>query len=210
MLLSLENLVTKYKMNIRGVLHIGAHACEELNLYNKLGVFNDRIIWVEANPRLCQNIIEANKNIIVKNFICCDTDIGYSTLHIANYGPSSSILELETHLKHHPSVQYVHDITVINKTIDTMYSQDNIPHNFANFLNIDIQGAELLALKGMKKVINNYDYICLEVNKEHLYKDCALVDEIDSFLKTFNFSRVETVWTEYNWGDALYVKDKDN
>lgn len=208
MLLPLEDLVIKYKMNIRGVLHIGAHECEELNLYNKLNIFNDKIIWVEANPTLCQNIIEQDKNIIIKNFICCDTDIGNTTLHIANNGQSSSILELETHLKHHPHVQYINDIKVINKTIDTMYSEDNIPYDFANFLNIDIQGAELLALKGMTKVINNYDYIFLEVNKEHLYKDCALVNEIDSFLKTFNFTRVETYWTNCNWGDALYIKDK--
>lgn len=87
-----------------------------------------------------------------------------------------------------------------------MYYEDNIPYDFANFLNIDIQCAELLALKGMTKVINNYDYIYLEVNKEHLYKDCALIDEIDSFLNTFNFTRVETFWTDYNWGDALYIK----
>lgn len=87
-----------------------------------------------------------------------------------------------------------------------MYYEDNIPYDFANFRNIDIQGAELLALKGMTKVINNYDYIYLEVNKEHLYKDCALIDEIDSFLNTFNFTRVETFWTDYNWGDALYIK----
>jgi FkbM family methyltransferase len=208
MLLPLEDLVIKYKMNIKGVLHIGAHTCEELNVYNKFNIFNDKIIWVEANPTLCQNIIEQDKNIIIKNFICCDTDIGNTTLHIANNGASSSILELETHLKHHPNVHYINDIKVINKTIDTMYSEDNIPYDFANFLNIDIQGAELLALKGMTKVINNYDYIYLEVNKEHLYKDCALIDEIDSFLKTYNFTRVETHWTECNWGDALYIKDK--
>lgn len=69
MFLPLEDLVIKYKMKIKGILHIGAYACEELNLYNKLNIFNDKIIWVEANPRLCQNIIEQNKNIIIKNFI---------------------------------------------------------------------------------------------------------------------------------------------
>ena len=62
-----------------------------------------------------------------------------------------------------------------------MYKYDKIPNDFANFLNIDIQGAELLALKGMGSLISYFDYIYLEVNKAHVYKKCALVNEAMSW-----------------------------
>ena len=87
-----------------------------------------------------------------------------------------------------------------------MYDEDKIPKNFANFLNIDIQGAELLALKGMGELINYFDYLYLEVNRDYVYKNCALVDEIDEYLLKYNYVRVETSWTNAQWGDALYMK----
>jgi FkbM family methyltransferase len=179
---------------------------KELKDYNDYGLRNDKIIWVEANPTLVENNLKIDKTRIIKNFICCDTDNGTSKLNITNNGQSSSIFELELHKKYHPSIQYISNVEVNNRRIDTMYKLDNILDNFANFLNIDIQGAELLALKGMGNLLNNFDYLYLEVNKNYLYKNCALVGEIDEYLKSFNFKRVETSWTNYEWGDALYIK----
>ena len=103
-----------------------------------------------------------------------------------------------------PEVQ----VALLSKRIDTVYREENIPENFANFLNIDIQGAELLALKSMGNILNNFDYLYLEVNKEEVYKDCALVEEIDEYLDKYNFKRVELEWTFASWGDALYIKNK--
>jgi hypothetical protein len=34
-----------------------------------------------------------------------------------------------------------------------------------------------------------------------------MVEEIDSYLSTFNFKRNTTSWDGYTWGDALYIKD---
>ena len=206
MLISLEKLNKKYNLIINGILHIGAHLCEELNTYKKLGVNENKIIWVEANPKLVKHNKKNNNNLIIKNFICCDKDEGYTKLNISNNGQSSSILELGTHKINHPGVKYVGSVEVKNNRIDTMYKEDNIPENFANFLNIDIQGSELLALKGMGDLLNNFDYAFLEVNKEYVYKNCALIKEIDDYLSKFKFTRVETKWTKNNWGDAFYIK----
>jgi len=74
-------------------------------------------------------------------------------------------------------------------------------------LNIDIQGAELLALKSMDNILSNFDYLYLEVNKDHVYKNCCLVEEIDNYVQKYNFKRVETKWNlNHGWGDALYIK----
>ena len=209
MLIPFSKMTEKYNMKINGILHIGAHNCEELEAYNKYGVKNSQIIWVEANPKLVEKNLRVDKSRIIKNFICCDTDQGKTKLNIANNGQSSSILELGTHAKSYPSIRYNDFVEVNNSRIDTMYNKDKIPKNFANFVNIDIQGAELLALKGMGDLLNYFDYVYLEVNKDYVYKNCALVHEIDEYLSKYNYVRVETSWTNAQWGDALYIrKDK--
>jgi FkbM family methyltransferase len=48
----------------------------------------------------------------------------------------------------------------------------------------------------------------LEVNNAYVYKNCALVHEIDDYLMKYNFKRIETKWTNENWGDALYINIK--
>lgn len=206
MLIPFNEIVKKYNMNIHGILHIGAHNCEEEKTYNNYGIKNDKIIWVEANPRLVKKNLHRDKSRIIKNFICCDIDEGKTKLNIANNGQSSSILELGTHKESYPGIKYRNHRYVQNRRIDTMYEQDNISKNFANFVNIDIQGAELLALKGMGDLLNNFDYVYTEVNKDYVYKNCALVNEIDEYLLKYNYVRIETSWTTEQWGDALYIK----
>ena len=80
--------------------------------------------------------------------------------------------------------------------------------NPINFLNLDIQGAELLALNSVEKYLKHIKYIYTEVNTEKVYKDCALLNEIDEFLKTHGFTRkCEAIYRQYGWGDALYIRD---
>ena len=76
-----------------------------------------------------------------------------------------------------------------------------------NFVNIDIQGAELLALKGMTATLPYIDYLYLEVYTKHLYKDCALLPEIRAFFKPFGFALQELQMTPHGWGDAFFVKN---
>ena len=207
MLISFETIIKKYNMDINVILHIGAHNCEELDYYTKYGLKNNQIIWIEANPELVKNNLIIDKSRIIKNFICCDKDSGTTRLNISNNGLSSSILELGTHKNSYPSIKYTGFVEVKNNRIDTMYSKENIPKNFANFVNIDIQGAELLALKGMGDLLHYFEYAYLEVNRDYVYTDCPLINEIDEYLLKYNFKRIETKWTFEKWGDALYIKN---
>jgi hypothetical protein len=45
-----------------------------------------------------------------------------------------------------------------------------------------------------------------EVNRDEVYENCCMVDEIDNFLLPYGLRRVETDWAGNTWGDALYVK----
>jgi FkbM family methyltransferase len=202
-------------VSINGVLHIGAAGCEELEEYRKFGLTNDKIIWVEANPKQIEEVKKKDSTIIIKNFICCDKDTGETELKICSkstdpHGHCSSILDLGEGAKRVYGLRYVTSIKIKNNRIDTMYKKDNIPKNFANFVNIDIQGAELLALKGMGDLLHNFDYVYTEVNNTHdVYKECCLVDEIDTYLSKYGFIRKETAWNPgwKTWGDSLYIKE---
>jgi len=158
-----------------------------------------------SKPNLVASI-KKNDNIKIIEVCISDVDDETITFNITNNYQSSSILNLKDHLVEHPWVYVTNTISLKTKTVKTIYDQNNINPTFANFINIDIQGAELLCLKGMGDLLNNFDYVYAEVNQKELYENCALVDQIDEYLKKYNFVRETTVWTQHGWGDALYVK----
>ena len=63
-----------------------------------------------------------------------------------------------------------------------------------------------MALKGSEQSIKHARAIYLEVNEKELYKNCGLIDEIDTFLSQYHFKRVSTHMTQHGWGDALYIR----
>jgi len=193
---------------INGILHIGAHKCEELDDYLKY-ISKDKIIFIEANKKLYDDIKKKDKDIIIFNELVSDTSGINMKFNIANNGHSSSIFNFGTHSKYYPKIKYIDTVIMKTKTIYDIYNLNNISPNFANFINLDIQGAELLALKGMGDLLFNIDYIYLEVNKEQLYIDIPLLPEIDDYLSRYNFIRVKTNITKYKWGDAFYIKNKN-
>ena len=92
-------------------------------------------------------------------------------------------------------------------TIDTFFERNNLDASKYDFWNFDIQGAELLALKGATQSIKHAKVLYIEVYSKELYKECALIHEIDAYLASFNFKRVLTNITIHKWGDALYILD---
>jgi hypothetical protein len=112
---------------------------------------------------------------------------------------------LEYHKIAHSEVHYVEKIAIKTKTLNTIFKDFKL--DGFTFLNADIQGAELLMLKGATEILPKLDYLYLEVNKKELYKGCAMIEEIDSFVAQYGFERVQTEWCgDFGWGDALYIK----
>ena len=194
------------KIDITGSLHIGAHECEEINFYNQLGLENKDIIWIDAIPSKVNEAI--NRGIPnVYNAVITDKDDDNVVFNISNNFQSSSVLEFGTHLQEHPWVSYVDKIEQKSITIDTFFERNNIDASKYDFWNFDIQGAELMALKGAIKSIKYAKALYLEVKEKELYKKCGLINEIDTFLFQYNFKRVLTNMTPHGWGDALYMLD---
>ena len=191
-------------INIVGAFHVGAHECEELSFYNQLNVKNEDVVWIDAIP---SKVIEAQNRGIpnVYNAVITDKDDEDIIFNISNNVQSSSVLEFGTHSQEHPQVVYVDKIHQKSITIDTFFERNNIDASKCNFWNFDIQGAELMALKGAIQSIKYAKAIYLEVNEKELYKNCGLITEIDTFLLQYNFKRVLTNITQHGWGDALYI-----
>lgn len=202
MLISLHELVKKYNINFKGILHVGAHECEELNDY-EVYISRDKILWVEAIPEKVSISKSKYPGINIENAIVSDV-IEEVTFNISNNGQSSSILDFGLHSQYHPQVHYITTFNGTTSLLKDILPKYNIQYNFLNF---DIQGVELKALKGMEEYLHNVDYLYTEVNSDYVYKNCALVTELDEYLKEFGLVRIETKWTDCKWGDAFYIKN---
>jgi FkbM family methyltransferase len=194
-------------IQIRGILHIGAHECEEKTVYEENGFLSEHIDWVEANPNLVSNMLA--RGIPVHNIAVSDKE-EIVPFHITNNGQSSSLLELGTHKDLYSWCVVTHTIHVKTQRIDSFLREKNIPVENRNFWNLDIQGAELKALKGAGDALQYVDAIYTEVNTDEVYKQCALLPELDSYLETYGFKReMISMWGNDGWGDALYVRIKN-
>ena len=206
-MISFDYLVNKYKLDIKGVLHLGASTGQERFEYNNYCKGN--ILWVEAIPEVFKELaknIAPFENQICFNACLSNVDGEEVVFNVSNNeSQSSSILELGTHLEIHPEVHYVDKIKMKTVRVDTLLKYFNFEN--INFLNVDLQGAEHLAIEGMGDLIKNIDYALLEVNNREAYKGCMLIDDLDYFMMKRGFERVETGnWVADTWTDALYIR----
>jgi FkbM family methyltransferase len=202
----INKLLLSLNIIIKGILHIGAHDCEELDMYKNENIKLENIVWIDA---IKEKVISAKKRNIpnVYNAVISDKEADI-LFKITNNGQSSSILALDRHLYYHAGIDVIEERPVKTITLQKFFEDNFLDKTHYNFWNIDIQGAELYALKGAGDIINNVDALYLEVNTEHLYNDCPLFDEIDTFLNDKGFNRVATYMTYCHWGDALYIRSK--
>lgn len=204
MLIPMNKLTNRFNVHPKGVLHIGANIGEEAEAYRRAGII--RQVWVEANldlmDKLRSNIYPPHE----KAYCFCvgdehDKEVIFNITN--NKGQSSSIMELGTHKQQHPDVYVIEKRTIITKRIDKYFENGEL--DGLDFLNIDLQGAELKALRGMGDLVRQFKWAYIEVNKNDVYVDCPHVNDIDLFLNGFGFKRVATEWCGF-WGDALYIK----
>jgi FkbM family methyltransferase len=207
MLIPLDQLVTKYDLKITGVLHIGGHTCEERGAYHQAGVSDANIVWLEANPHLVIKQKQLDPTVKIFQTLITDTDDCTQDLIITNDRQCSSIFEFGTATTDYPHIHEVERIPLQTLTVDTFLARHpelaTIP---INFINIDIQGAELKALRGATHLLPQCQALYLEVNTQEVYQGCALLPELDLFLKGYGFERKEICMTSQGWGDALYLR----
>ena len=207
MLIPFNQLFPRHQIHSKGVLHIGASEGQEAPEYARQGIQD--MCFIEAIPSvynvLKEKIAQYPRALAINECIG-DEDGKEVTFNIAdNGGQSSSYLEFGTHEQQHPNVHFVDKVQMKTKRIDTIYRELLIPNDKYDFLNIDLQGAELFALRGMGDLLWNFKWAYLEINTAQVYKGCAEVGEIDSYMAKFGFRGYDTYMVG-NWGDKFYKR----
>jgi FkbM family methyltransferase len=211
MYIDFNQIYEKYNAicNIKGVIHVGACTGEERDAYNACNIGN--VAWFEANPETYEVLCDNTRNMsnhVAYNALLADIDDAEAEFYVtSNYrAASSSMLKLEKHLVHYPKITVTKTLNLRTHRFDTFAVRNSIEMCKFNFLNMDVQGAELLVLKGVGDMIDGFDYVYSEVNTDELYKNCCLLDELEQYLRRYNFRIVERNMTPYDWGDALFIR----
>ena len=208
MKLDLKNLFSQNSIIPKGIIHVGAYDGKDIKLYQTLNI--SKFFFIEANPtvfeRLKANTTRSSVDVTVVNYAISNQN-GKVTLYVNSMVQSSSILPLKHYRDIYPNIKETHQLIVESKTLDNLLEELELSPTDFNILNLDIQGAELLALQGATNLLKYIDVVYTKVNYEELYEGCALAEEIDEFLGQTGFGRVAIAKPFHpSWGNAFYVR----
>lgn len=201
----IQEVCERENIEVKGILFCGAYDGAEYEEYKEVGLEN--CLFVEPNPLLFQRLVSKvgrTKAIMAAVTDVPDQEISLNlaySLDMTNLG-CSSIFPLQKLLD---SNKYIRDngrIKVKTTTIDTIL-QDRPD---INCLIMDIQGSELLALKGATKSLPQIQCIVTEFNHKAQYEGGCGFKELNEFLLTAGFKNVIMEYMTENEGDALYLK----
>lgn len=230
MMLSFDELIKKYDIKINGIVHIGAHEGGETLSYVQWGIKN--VVLVEANPFRFSNLQESIntgryvvwcspltykyfnaseasilKNYIAYNYAVSDKENGSITFNLSNFdGGTDSIFKINEWGRDSSWAPYEHiaEIEVPTITLDKLIDNKKL----YNFLNIDVEGAELLVLKGATELLKNIDVLMLETQDKIRFEGSCTREQLIEFLKPHGFELKEYHDTGKEWGDCLFLKNK--
>lgn len=175
------------------------------------------IYTFECNPNtleICRNECKRYQNITLTEkavsninkkveFYPINKELTKTTWSDGNQG-ASSLLQASGE---YPIEQYVQDKVLADaitlKSFMKQYSIKNI-----NFLWMDIQGAELMALEGLDDYIEKVNIIYTEVEFMQIYKDQPLSLISKNFLKSIA-SNLQAFFLEANFLEMLFLLIKD-
>ncbi len=195
----------------KGVLHLGAHKGNEAEVYSWFG---KKVFWVEAIPYIYNQLkdnIHPYKNQKAVCALLGDRDNLEKKFYISsNDAASSSIYEFSANTlngKYFPKRKLKMHKSVLLKTskLDTILEKNNILASEYDHWVVDLQGAELLALKGAEKSLKYCKSMSIEVSTVEIYQGGVLWAELKEWLNERNFYSI----TEPNniHADILFKKN---
>ena len=225
MMFDFENLIERHELKINGIIHVGAHECGEVEIYSRLGIKN--VVLIEANPyrflrlketlqtgRYCVNCspltylpLPINQALITKNYIPINAVVcqspGEVKFHLSDGdGGADSIYEINEVGSRESWCNYKHTDEL---RLRSSQLNDIIPNpKDYNFLNIDVEGAELDVLKSYN--LEHINYILLEVQSTPRFTGSHSRKEVSEYLVGNGFKSIDYYATQYSWGDELFFK----
>ena len=175
----------------KGVIHVGANIGQARDIYAS---HNLPVVWIEAlgDPfrQLADNIAAYPKQRALQ-YLITDEDDREHVFHVANNGgQSSSVFEFGEHTKIWPEIEYVSHGKALGTTLKTALQRHAV--NMADYdtLILDVQGAELLVLKGAGDLLDKFKFIRAEACDFELYKGGCQLKDLDEYLIPRGFERV--------------------
>lgn len=191
----------------RDVVHVGGHRGEELVEYESERWGEASVIWVEALPSqaayLRELVSNRSNHVVVEALVWDQSGVELDFFEASNT-QASSALKFGSHKEHYPDIHETRVVKMVSQTLEELLEDQ--PLGGIGLLNLDVQGAELRVLRGLGNKIRDVRAIYTEVNVEEVYQDCAVLDELDSWLQVEGFVRVDMVLTQEGWGDGLWIR----
>jgi len=216
MLIPLQEILSKYNLKPKGVIHVGAHWAEEHSGYLKCGI--ERFVYIEPckdafnkmSTSFLINGTHGEKGVIRDGVslynVACGSEEKEDVMYVShqNQGQSNSLKKPIKHTEYHPEI--IFDDAELVKVVPL----DSLPINKENYqlLVCDVQGFEGEVFRGGVETIKNMDAIYTEINRDFTYENNMLIDDMDNFLGNLGFIRVETHWPSpsWGWGDGFFIK----
>ena len=205
-----------HSKNIETIVELGARNCEEtLDFYNLL--HPKEIYTFECNPftlPICRERVKGIKSIhLIEKAVCNKNgkirfypiDQKKTVTTWKDRNPIASSLSKAS--GKYPIEKYVQkEIKVKAIKLKSFFQENNI--HKVDLLWMDIQGAELEALKGLEEKITNIKIMHIEVNFLEIYKKQPLFNQVKNYLdkKGFLLLGFNTI-NEY-FGDAIFLNKK--
>jgi FkbM family methyltransferase len=182
---------TEFLKDVSGVIHVGASYGQERDVYDQ---YKLDVVWVEPTPRVFKLLAKRIRNHPKQKafrYLVTDMDDKEYKFHISNNRcESSSILEFKDHYELWPDITYVKTIALKGITLTTLCRKEKIDVSKYEALVLDTQGTEMLVLKGVLPILDNFKYIKTEALDFEAYKDGCLVGEIESFMQQHGYREI--------------------
>jgi FkbM family methyltransferase len=202
----------RFVLQASGVVHVGAHAGQEAWIYSAL---RKPVIWFEANPdlmgRLQQTIAKYHHQKAV-NAVLLDRDDEVVDFLVTNYdGGSSSVLPLGGHKEMYPGIEVEQRQRLSSSTLKTQLHKLDPKQRF-DALVLDVQGAEVLVLKGAGTTLAQFRWIFAECADFEIYEGGCTYQSLSQWLSEHGFKEMQRYPKDHKPGlgstfDILFVRN---
>jgi len=177
----------------KNILFIGANdMCEIENYVNQYqnGLFIEAIpsVFKKLENNLKHVNAKYNTNYKAVNALVSDEIDKEYTFHIfSNNGASSSIYEPNPSVWQWSDVKEVDTLKLTSTTIELLLKELNWENTNYDLV-LDVQGAELVVLKGFgESNLHNVQTLTTEISTRQFYKGGVLFEELDNFITSRGF-----------------------
>jgi FkbM family methyltransferase len=206
------------------IVHVGANRGQEADLYQKWGA--RRVVWIEADPSIIpalqQHLSEVSKRPaslfcrlfrapktehILISALVGEIEGANSPFYLfSNGGESNSIFRLsQSGQDKFPHIAETGEVLQMKmRSLDVLLVENGIDPVAVDVLALDIQGAELLCLKGATKLLSTLKYLETEISKLPFYEGGVLLPELELWLNARGFYL--KTWLRRPSMNAVFVK----